>query len=327
MFSEQSPLFAGVYAGAGSAPGLRKTVEESDCLLAVGYRRVDTNSGIFSDRLPDGTVWLRPYSADIGEENFQAITLVDVFERLAAAVPARTAPRAPVAKAKAPNGGAAGATTAPSASDPLTQKAYWRELQTFIRPGDVIVVEDGTSAVGSNGLTLPEGCTYVAQSLWQSIGYSVGAVLGTLMAAPERRQILFVGDGSFQLTAQELSTILRHDLKPIIFLINNGGYTVERAIVGKNAKYNDVANWRYADLPKVFSRSAKSRSYVVRNLGELKAALAGPHDGLVFVEAVMDREDAPVDCILGGNALANQDYGSRGPQSRPGAQLTPADAR
>ena len=319
MFSEQSPLFAGLYLGAGSAANVRKTVEESDCLLAVGYRRVDTNSGFLSDRLPDNTIRLRPYSADVGEENFQAITLVDVIERLAAASTARAAPRPPVATARATNGSPA---AAPREPDGLTQEAYWRELQTFVRPGDVLVVEDGTTTSGAAGLTLPDGCTFVAQTLWGSIGYSVGALLGTLVAPPERRQLLFVGDGSFQLTAQELSTMLRHDLKPIIFLINNGGgYTIERAIVGKSAKYNDVANWRYADLPKVLGPDRNPRSYVVRNVKELRAALAGPHDGLVFVESVMDPLDAPMDIILSGQAMANQDYGTRGPHTRPGAQL------
>ena len=318
MFSEQSPLFAGLYAGAGSESNTRKTIEESDCLLAVGYRRVDTNSGFLSDRLPKDTIWLRAYSADIGEDNYQAITLADVFERLAAAGTARTAPRPRVATAEPTDGAPAGA---PRESDTLTQEAYWRELQTFVRPGDVLVVEDGTSTSGAAGLALPDGCTYIAQTLWGSIGYSVGALLGTLVAAPQRRQLLFVGDGSFQLTAQELSTMLRHDLKPIIFLINNGGYTIERAILGKSATYNDVANWRYADLPKVFGPTRNPRSYVVRNVKELRAALAGPHDGLVFVESIMDAMDAPIGIILSGQAMANQDYGSRGPHARPGAQL------
>jgi indolepyruvate decarboxylase len=122
--------------------------------------------------------------------------------------------------------------------------------------------------------------------------------------------------------------MLRHDLKPIIFLINNGGYTIERAILGKNAKYNDVANWCYADLPKVFGPNRNPRSYVVRKVKELRAALAGPHDGLVFVESVMDALDAPMGIILSGQAMANQDYGPRGPQARPGARLNaPHDGR
>ncbi|WP_268256043.1 thiamine pyrophosphate-dependent enzyme [Streptomyces mirabilis] len=74
------------------------------------------------------------------------------------------------------------------------------------------------------------------------MGYTVGSLLGTLLAAPERRHVLFVGDASFQLTAQEVSTILRHGLKPVIFLINNRGYTIEHTILGRDARYNDVAD-------------------------------------------------------------------------------------
>ena len=91
---------------------------------------------------------------------------------------------------------------------PLTQTAYWQEIQRFVRAGDVTIAEDGTSAIGAGALTSLSGCTYITQAVWGSIGYSVGSLLGTLMAAPLRRHLLFVGDGSFQLTAQELSTIL-----------------------------------------------------------------------------------------------------------------------
>ncbi len=96
-----------------------------------------------------------------------------------------------------------------------------------IRAGDVLIADGGTS-YASAGLDLPPDCTFVSQLIWGSIGYSVGSLLGTLAAAPDRRHLLFVGDGSFQLTAQEVSTILRHDYKPVIFLINNGGYLIER---------------------------------------------------------------------------------------------------
>ena len=170
-------------------------------------------------------------------------------------------------------------------------------MQTFLRPGDVIVAEDGTSIFGAGGLPLPPNCTFVSQAVWGSIGYATGASLGTLLAAPGRRQLLFTGEGSFQLTAQELSTILRHDLKPFIFLINNRGYTIERAILGRNATYNDVANWRYAELPRVLCRDTTAETYVVETSEQLRDVLDAPHSGLVFVEAVMDPDDAPIDLI------------------------------
>ena len=206
-------------------------------------------------------------------------------------------------------------------SGPLTQATYWNLIQGFVREGDVLIAEDGTSEAGCWGLRLPPRCSVITQAVWGSIGYSVGAVLGTLLAAPQRRHLLFVGDGSFQLTAQEVSTMLRHDLKPIIFLINNGGYTIERTICGKNGHFNDVANWAYADLPKVLHPGPTARTFVVKTAAELQAALAPPHDNMIFIEAVMDKYDAPQTAIDAGHGMAEVDYGSRGPQHRPGVQL------
>jgi indolepyruvate decarboxylase len=177
------------------------------------------------------------------------------------------------------------------------------------------------SSVGAMRLILPPRCMFVTQAVWGSIGYSLGALLGTMIAAPQRRHLLFIGDGSFQLTAQELSTILRHDLKPVIFLINNGGYTIERTILGKTARYNDIANWAYADLPKVFRPDTAAESFVVRTVEELHEVLNAPHENLVFIESIMDPTDAPADLIAGGHASADLDYGPRGPQHRKGAQI------
>ena len=129
----------------------------------------------------------------------------------------------------------------------------WNYISGFLKEDDVIIGEVGTSNSALSGIKLPATAKYIAQPLWGSIGYTLPALLGSLLAAPERRQILFIGDGSFQLTVQELSTIIRHGLKPIIFLLNNGGYTIERLIMGENAAYNDVQNWKYTEIPAVFN--------------------------------------------------------------------------
>ena len=120
---------------------------------------------------------------------------------------------------------------------------------------------------------------------------------------------------------QELSTVIRHDLKPFIFVINNSGYTVERAVLGKDAKYNDVANWRYSELANVFSRDKKAETYDVETSNELQKVLDSPHSGMVFVECVMDKYDAPIDLIIGDHALADSDYGVPGPQSAANSQI------
>ena len=95
---------------------------------------------------------------------------------------------------------------------------------------------------------------------------------------------------------------------------------IERTILGLHAKYNDVANWHHADLPRVFSRREVA-SHVVATSKKLSEGLRTVDDSFTFVELLMKPDDAPLGLIRGGHASANLDYGPRGPQSAPGAQI------
>jgi indolepyruvate decarboxylase len=310
VIDETFPHYLGVYNGKASEPHVREAIETSDCLLSIGYRPIEVTTGDFTAALPADTIHARGHSVDVGDDNYQAVTLKEVIKGVIDAVPQVTnrAPRCV---------GAAVAAARADGSAKLTQAAYWKAIPGYRRPGDVLFVDNGTS-YALFGLKFPPKCTFVGSVNWGSIGYSVGALLGTLTAAPERRHLLFVGDGSFQVTAQELSTILRHDHKPVIFLIN-----IERGYLGKTEIYNDVANWAYADLPKVFRRDTKARSFVVNTVGDLQNALSAPNDTLIFVESVMDRYDALAPIMNSSNKGADLNYGPRGPQ-RPDNQLRPA---
>ncbi|HTU39041.1 MAG TPA: thiamine pyrophosphate-binding protein [Acidimicrobiales bacterium] len=316
VIDETFAHYVGIYNGKASAPTTVSAIEGSDCLLSIAYRPIDGTSGDFTASLPADTIRARGHSVDIGEENYQAVTLKEVLRSVVDAVP-QAPTRAAAAAAQPP--GAMGA----NGSDHLTQAAYWEAIQGYLRPGDVLYTDNGTS-YAIFGLRLPPDCSVIASVTWGSIGYSVGALLGALTAAPERRHLLFVGDGSFQETAQELSTILRHDHKPVIFLINNGGYTIERGYIGKDEHYNDIANWAYADLPKVFHPETTARSFVVKTVEDLRDALGAPNDRMIFVESVMSPHDAPAAVIHSSNRGAELDYGPRGPQHRKNAQLQPA---
>ena len=104
----------------------------------------------------------------------------------------------------------------------------------------------------------------LAQTLWGSIGWSVGAMFGAAMAARERkdegRTILFVGDGALQLTLQEIGTVLRQGLTPYIFVINNDGYEVERQIHGVRSSHcrPTGADLDLTYLPPLSVRSLRS---------------------------------------------------------------------
>ena len=113
--------------------------------------------------------------------------------------------------------------------------------------------------------------------------------MGACLAVPGRRVVLFVGDGAFQVTGQELSTIIRNGLKPVIFLLNNDGYTIERVICDR--PYNDLQPWKYHRLVEVFGTGL---AFDVRTEGELEEALrqAEAADSAVFIEVHTGRLDS-----------------------------------
>jgi indolepyruvate decarboxylase len=152
----------------------------------------------------------------------------------------------------------------------------------------VAIAETGVALFSAAETLMPEGTTFLGQMFYESIGYTVGATVGACLAAPGRRVVLFVGDGAFQVTGQELSTIIRYRLKPVIFLLNNDGYTIERVICDR--PYNDIQPWKYHRLVDVFGSGLV---FDVRTEGELEEALrqAETADSVVFIEVHTGRLD------------------------------------
>jgi indolepyruvate decarboxylase len=217
-------LSIGIYRGAASSPDVQSAVEDSDCLFCVGTRFTDVASGFFTHTInPESVIDLQPFSVRFQGEFFCAVAAKDFLSGVLARVVPTTSTPLPQRPVRAPRSEAV-------TSWPVTQVVFWQYIQNFLRERDVVAVDTGSAFFSSANLMLPEGVSFIAQPIWGSLGYALPAVLGTCLAAPGRRQFAFLGDGAFQITVQELSTILRLNLKPIIFLINNDGYTMERLI-------------------------------------------------------------------------------------------------
>lgn len=199
-----------------------------------------------------------------------------------------------------------------STDQAITHDWLWPRVGQWLQPKDIVITETGTANFGIWETKFPEGVLALSQVLWGSIGYSVGACQGAALAAKEtgnRRTILFVGDGSFELTAQEVSTMIRQNLKPIIFVICNEGYTIERYIHGMDAAYNDISEWKYKDLISVFGGTPKnSKTYQVKNKQEAEDLFNdqtfAKAEVLQFVELYMPKEDAPKALKLTAEASA-----------------------
>ena len=288
ILSESDPLYLGVYNGKASAKHVAEAIGSSDCVIATAPCYTEGSPMIAPEGVPVAAhVYIRGFSVTIEDEVYEGVTASQLVEQLLKAVTAR--PELPAA-AKAV------ATLANAESGKaLTHDRLWARMQNFFRSGDVVIAENGTSALAMADVRLPEGCSYIAQPIWGSIGFTLPALLGSLTAASNRRQILFIGDGSLQLTVQELSTILHRGLKPIVFVLNNRGYTIERYILGRNAAYNDIANWSYLGLPAVFAPGVSVNSASVRTEDDLEAALASAEqaDCLSLIELCLEAMDAP----------------------------------
>jgi indolepyruvate decarboxylase len=333
IFNEQHPLYRGIYSGQASSAETLEAIEGADCLIAIGVRFFDATTCYFSHRIQaQETIVLDPFCVTIDGRTFEGVTAKEVLAGLLERLPERGAggvseaeedlvPSHPVPNgavlSQVPKSERPGAPTF-LASAPLTHARLWPRMARFLRESDVILAESGTSQSGLSGIRIPAHCTFISQTTWGSIGYTLPALLGSLLAEPERRQLLFIGDGSLQMTAQEISTMLRHGFKPVIFVINNYGYTIERVILGPHSEYNDIQNWKYTALPAAFADGQEVATYRVTTEGELEQALEEIEatEKFTLVEVVMDKLDAPAGLQKMGPLVAEYDFGARGPQTK-----------
>jgi pyruvate decarboxylase len=232
IINEDLPNFVGLYAGDVSNPEITKVVEKSDLVITIGSIKSDLNTAGFTYRFSQlNTIDIHYNHVDIKFAKIEKVYFKSLVPRLERELdPSRissTATQIPKIQK------ALGVQNVKGPDDKLITHAYfWPRISTFLKEGDILITETGTSYVGHWETQLPRNVTIINQILWSSIGYGVGAAQGAALATQEtghgQRVICFEGDGSFQLTAQELSTIIRQDLKVTMFLIENNGYEIER---------------------------------------------------------------------------------------------------
>lgn len=297
---EQHPRFGGVYVGTLSKPDVKAQVENADLILSIGALLSDFNTGSFSySYKTKNIVEFHSDYIKIRSATFPGVQFKPVLQKLNQQIGPIVAGYKPypVPSLKL--------TTSPASPEtPLTQEWLWTKLSSWLREGDVVITETGTSAFGIVQTRFPSNTTGISQVLWGSIGYSVGAALGAVAAAEEvdkeKRVILFVGDGSLQLTVQEISTMIRWGLTPYIFVLNNAGYTIERLIHGEKATYNDVQPWDHLALLKTFG-AKDYESIRVSSVGEFdklsKDKAFAKNDKIRLIEVMLPVMDAPMNLV------------------------------
>lgn len=237
--------YIGGYYAKFKNPIAEKYVNETDCLIAVGPVYTDLNA--FGFNLPysinDQIAIYGTYTYVDGVK-YEDVKMVDVLESVTKLIDTK---EMFVEKPRI------GYEHVATSSTPLTSEYIYPRLQEFIKENDIVVAETGIIPHGVAPMKLPNNVELQTQTLWGSIGWATPATLGVCLAKPKSRVILITGEGSHQLTAMEIGNMLRRDIKPIIIVLNNKGYTIERVLSDSpDDKFNDIMQMNYSKFARVF---------------------------------------------------------------------------
>ncbi|XP_074592684.1 pyruvate decarboxylase 1-like [Curcuma longa] len=312
---EHHPQFIGTYWGAVSTNFCGEIVESADAYVFVGpifndYSSVGYSLLIKKEKavvaLPNrvtvgngpsfGWVFMAEFLTALSQKLKRNSTAMENYRRIY--VP----PSMPIRRQN---------------NEPLRVNILFKHIQSMLSGETTVIAETGDSWFNCQKLRLPGNCGYEFQMQYGSIGWSIGATLGYAQAAKQKRVIACIGDGSFQVTAQDVSTMIRQGQRSIIFLINNGGYTIEVEI--HDGPYNVIKNWNYTGLVDAINNGAgKCWTCKVNTEEELEEAISTAtrekKDYLCFIEAIVHKDDTSKELLEWGSRVSSANSRPPNPQ-------------
>ncbi|KAK1396717.1 Pyruvate decarboxylase [Heracleum sosnowskyi] len=317
--SEQHPHFIGTYWGAVSTAFCAEIVESADAYLFAGpifndYSSVGYSLLVKKEKAvivqPDrvvvangpafGCVLMKEFLSELAKKIKKNETAYENYHRIfvSEGLPLKAEPQ-----------------------EALRVNVLFQHIQKMLTGDTAVIAETGDSWFNCQKLKLPDGCgwysRYEFQMQYGSIGWSVGATLGYAQSVPGKRVISCIGDGSFQVTCQDVSTMIRNGQNCIIFLINNGGYTIEVEI--HDGPYNVIKNWNYSALVDAMHNSeGNCWTTQVRCEEELIQAidtsLGEKKDCLCFIEVIVHKDDTSKELLEWGSRVASANSRPPNPQ-------------
>lgn len=309
-FDESLDTFKGVFCNEGSPPGVLESIKTHDLILHLGSNINETN---FRYKNPTKSKWLEDANivflgkdyAMIGfkQEIIKDIDGVKIFKELVKAIQFSELAIPPHSESLLTFSDSYNLTEVNKVSERLFENQLSYELSAnYLKENDIVICEVSSFVFELDNIKLPKNARCFAQSFYSSIGYALPASVGVCKALKDynleskHRVVLIQGDGSAQMTLQELSLFLAHDLKPVIFVLNNSGYSIERAILGETSSYNDLTtNWNWTKMLEAFGDPNKEKhdSIKINNYSELKEYMQKTNEQtkLHLVELILDKFD------------------------------------
>jgi indolepyruvate decarboxylase len=287
VIDEAMPQYTGVYGGDwSSSDEVRRLVENADLILDIGgVMETELNTGMWSGEYDPAKLlsihdnWVRS-----DHKVFINVAIDDVINALVERVSSRFNDHG-IKLDVLPLVGEAG--------DATNSTNLYPRLQRQLRAGDTLVIETGTCMFHLNKMLLPEGVTTEEQALWGSIGWGTPASFGVAMAKTSGHTWLVTGDGSHQLTYNEIAAMGRYGVKPRIFVLNNGLFGVEDVVGERDHPYDDLAPVNYHLIPEAMGCKnwLTARVSTVAELDDILHRIES-HDGAAYVEVMIPNEES-----------------------------------
>lgn len=290
LIDEDYDMFLGTYLGKYGNENTYNFVNSSDCVISVGAIYSDMNTFSFDIKFdPSDFIQIFGTYTIVDHCRYDDVLMKDILKELADRVPQKTFDLLQKKQMFEKELFAE--------DKKLTSDYIYPRLQEFLKHDDVVFTETGIVNCGFAPIKLPQGANQYNQFLWGSIGWATPASFGAAMAAKDKRVVLLTGEGSHQQTFGAVSSMMRFNVKPVIIVLNNSGYTIERVLSNDPYdKFNDIASWDYTKLPSAFE--GESWTAQARTEKEFDEALKEVHENqkskLCYIEIFTDKMDLPI---------------------------------
>lgn len=284
IIDETNPNFIGVNGGNLSS-FVQNEIKKSDLIITAGYLNADLNTGGFSAFEKEIDIEIRKNETIIKGKVYKNVLLQDVILKLNEKI-TKTFEKNDFKQIK----------------KKINEKGKIKVddilplIETVLDEDDIFTMETGLFSLSGSFLNLKKNVEYLSQTLWGSIGWATPALFGAMMADNKKCHIMFTGEGAHQLTIQEMANFFEYDLKPVIFVLNNNGYTVERVLSkDPNDKFNNITNWNY---PKLIEGFSNNKDYFIKTVSTLESFIETIDEikklkgkKLCYVEIMTDKKD------------------------------------
>lgn len=286
VLSENHPLYLGVYEGAVGYQNIRQYVEQSDCVLILGSFITDFDFGNSPTPVDqEKTINAMSSKIYIKYHNFDNIPLKEYLKNLCKINIKKFSINNKIIK-----GQKSEILRNKISNEKITVNGLFTILNRFITAENMVIADVGDSLFGGLDLFIHKGTEFISPAFYLSMGFAIPASLGAQLSNPNIRPIVLVGDGAFQMTGMELSTIAKENLNPIIVLLNNDGYRTERNLL--DGPFNNLHCWNYSKITEIIG---KGNSYIVETEKQLETALSNANKNLrefSLIEVRLDRWDS-----------------------------------